>query len=144
MVRFWFKISGIIILLCGFAGAQARMRTGVTAHGAQATNTSAKASQAPQAQPTLGIQTAKNVQQKPTPAIVETPPAVVPPPPQPEVPLRPEQIPPVPPKIVYQNGLLSVEATNSTLSDILNAIRSKAGIQIEGFQGAQDRVAAKL
>jgi hypothetical protein len=30
------------------------------------------------------------------------------------------------------------------LSDILNGIRTKAGIQIEGFQGAQDRVAAKL
>ena len=70
------------------------------------------------------------------------------PPPQPvqqvQVPLRPEQMPPVPPKVVFQNGLLSVEATNSTLGDVLNGIRTKAGIQIEGIQGAQDRVAAKL
>jgi hypothetical protein len=144
MVRFWFKISGIFILLCGLAGAQTRMQTGTTARAAQATNPPAKVSKTSQAQPTPGTQTARNVQQKPTPAIVETPPPVVTPPQQPEVPLRPEQMPPVPPKIVYQNGLLSVEAANCTLSDILNAIRSKAGIQIEGFQGAQDRVAAKL
>ena len=53
-------------------------------------------------------------------------------------------MPPEPPKVIYQNGLLSVEATNSTLGDILNVIRTKAGIQIDGLQGAPDRVAAKL
>src|SRR5205085_8463106 len=87
-----------------------------------------------------------NIQPKPNPAVVQTAPVV--PQPQPvqqvQVPLRPEQMPPVPPKVVYQNGLLSVEATNSTLGDVLNGIRAKAGIQIEGIQGAQDRVAAKL
>ena len=146
MARLGLMISNILILASGLAAAasQAQMQTGVSAHGAQAINPAAKAAKNSHMQPASNIPTAKNGQQKPTPAIVETPAPVVTPPQQPEVPLRPEQMPPVPPKVVYQNGLLSVEATNSTLSDILNGIRSKAGIQIEGFQGAQDRVAAKL
>lgn len=60
------------------------------------------------------------------------------------LPLTPEQMAPNPPKIVYQNGLLSVESVNSRLIDILNGIRSKAGIQFEGIQALQDRVAGKF
>jgi hypothetical protein len=60
------------------------------------------------------------------------------------VPPTPEQMPPSAPKITYQDGLLSVESTNSRLSDILNGIRSRTGIQFEGIQSAQDRVAGKF
>jgi hypothetical protein len=143
MQRLGFKISGIFILLGGLAAVAPPAQT-QTANGAHMMNPPAKASKPPQAQLPGGIPPGKNTQQKPTPAIVETPAPVVPAPQQPEVPLRPEQMPPVPPKVIYQNGLLSVEATNSTLSDILNGIRTKAGIQIEGIQGAHDRVAVKL
>ncbi len=145
------RIFGTILLLCGMAAPvqQARMRTGTSSNAAQ--NSAATApkntinpAQLPQ---TIGTPAANNTQQKPSPAVVPTAPVV--PQPQPiqqqvQVPLRPEQMPPVPPTVVYQNGLLSIEATNSTLSDVLNGIRAKAGIQIEGIQGAQDRVAAKL
>ena len=57
---------------------------------------------------------------------------------------RPADLPPVSPKISYQNGLLTVQAPNSTLSDILNGIRRQAGIQFEGAQGAYERVAANF
>jgi hypothetical protein len=146
MVRFGFKIPGIFMLLCGVAAAlpQAQIRTGVSAKGAQATDAPVKAVKNGQTQQLGNARVSNNRQQKPTPAVVETPAPVVPATQQVQPPLRPEQMPPVPPKVIYQNGLLSVESTNSTLSDILNGIRTKAGIQIEGFQGAQDRVAAKL
>src|SRR5439155_6254961 len=68
----------------------------------------------------------------------------LPPPQQVQPPLRPEQMPPVPAKVTYQNGLLMVQAPNSTLSDIFNGIRARASIQFEGAQGASDRVAANF
>jgi hypothetical protein len=135
MARFGFRISGVLILLCGWATAlpQAQIQTGVSANGSRPMNPAANVG---------GTVPARQDQQKPSPATIETPAPAVPQ--QQQVPLRPEQMPPVPPTVVYQNGLLSVEATNSTLSDVLNGIRTKAGIQIEGIQGAQERVAAKL
>jgi hypothetical protein len=60
------------------------------------------------------------------------------------LPLTLEQMSPTPPKIVYQNGLLSVESVNSRLIDILNGIRTKAGIQFEGMQAFPERVAGKF
>ena len=144
------RIFGTFLLLCGLAATaqQPRMRTGISSNDAQNNATTApKPAVNPAPLPQVnGAPAANNSQQKPNPAVVQTAPVV--PPPQPvqqvQVPLRPEQMPPVPPKVVFQNGLLSVEATNSTLGDVLNGIRTKAGIQIEGIQGAQDRVAAKL
>jgi hypothetical protein len=150
MARSAFKISGIFVLLCGLAAAlpQAQIRTGVSTKSSQETSAPAQAVKNSQTQQQATLPPSGNHRQKPAPGVTEPPaPVVVPaaqqlqpaPPP-----LRPEQMPPVPPKVIYQNGLLSVEATNSTLSDILNVIRTKAGIQIDGLQGAQDRVAAKL
>ena len=60
------------------------------------------------------------------------------------VPPTPEQMPPSAPIITYQDGLLSVESTNSKLSDILNGIRARTGIQFEGAGAASDRVAGKF
>jgi hypothetical protein len=59
-------------------------------------------------------------------------------------PLNPAQMAPVAPTVTYQDGLLTVKAPNSNLSDILNGIRSRAGIQFEGLQGGSERVAATL
>lgn len=56
----------------------------------------------------------------------------------------PEQMPPSAPTITYQDGLLSVESTNSKLSDILSGIRARTGIQFEGAGAASDRVAGKF
>lgn len=60
------------------------------------------------------------------------------------VPLTPEQMAPSAPTITYQGGLLSVESTNSKLSDILSGIRARTGIQFEGAGAASDRVAGKF
>ncbi len=53
------------------------------------------------------------------------------------------QQPPNAPQVSYRNGLLTVSANNSTLSDILNLVRSKTGASIEFPDGlSQERVAA--
>lgn len=49
-----------------------------------------------------------------------------------------------PPTVSYRDGLLKVEALNSTLSSVLAAIRSKTGIDFEGPQNSSDRVALSL
>lgn len=64
-------------------------------------------------------------------------------PPAPVAP-TPEQMPPSAPTITYQDGLLSVESTNSKLSDILSGIRARTGIQFEGAVASSDRVAGKF
>jgi hypothetical protein len=143
-----FKIFGISVLLCGLTAAlpQAQIRTGISSQGTQETSAPAKAAKDSQQQQPATPQVSGKRRRKPMPIVQEQPPApvVAPPVEQIQVPLRPEQMPPGPPKVSYQNGLLSVESTNSTLGDILNMIRTKTGIQIEGLQGASDRVAAKL
>ena len=107
------------------------------------------------------MQQMNGVQFPPPSTQTSRPPAAVPPPapaPVPQVqthnpgfigppapiPPTPEQMPPSAPKVTYQDGLLSVESTNSRLSDILNGIRARTGIQFEGVQAAQDRVAGKF
>ena len=64
---------------------------------------------------------------------------------QPVVPLRPSQMPSVPPRVSFQQGQLTVIAENSTLGDIFGAIRNATGIKIETQGGPSgDRVAAKI
>src|SRR6266702_1726295 len=63
-----------------------------------------------------------------------------PPPPPPTL----AQQPPVPPQVTYQNGLLSIDAPNSTLGDILGGIRRATGATIEGPTGAGDRMVVHL
>ena len=61
----------------------------------------------------------------------------------PPVPLRPEQMPAVQPRVSYSDGLLTVEAPNSSLGSIITAIHNKTGITFEGFQGTSERVAVR-
>src|SRR5882672_1770546 len=70
----------------------------------------------------------------PTPAGVAPQPAA----------LLPPTAPPVPPVVTYRDGLLTVQAANSTLGSVLTAIRNKTGIEFEGGEGAQDLVAISL
>jgi hypothetical protein len=72
----------------------------------------------------------------PAPEVV----APTPPPPPP----TPEQMPPRPPTVSYQNGQLSIVAPNSTLSDILQAVKSKTGASIEIPPGANERVVSRF
>jgi hypothetical protein len=75
---------------------------------------------------------------KPEPVKVAEPPA--PPPPPPTL----AQQPPVAPTVTYRNGLLSIDAPNSTLGDILNGIRRATGATIEGPSFVGDRVIVHL
>ena len=61
---------------------------------------------------------------KPSPLIAKEP---QPPP----APPTPEQMPPTPPQVTYSNGLLSIVATNSTLSDILRAVSIRIGAKVD-------------
>src|ERR1035437_385366 len=61
---------------------------------------------------------------KKTVAAAETP---QPPPP----PLTPEQMPPTPPRVTYQNGLLTIDAKNSTLSQVLRTVQAQTGASLE-------------
>jgi hypothetical protein len=57
----------------------------------------------------------------------------------------PENLPPAtPPQVSFQNGLLTVVATNSNLDALLTAIRNKTGIQFEGMDSSAERVAITL
>src|SRR6185312_2778357 len=59
-----------------------------------------------------------------TPPTANLPP-MGPPYPAPEIPKpsRPADMPPVPPQVSYRNGMLTVNAVNSTMSSVLSAIR---------------------
>ncbi|HEV8524827.1 MAG TPA: hypothetical protein VGQ71_10035 [Terriglobales bacterium] len=71
-----------------------------------------------------------------------TKPAVEQPPPPPPT---PEQMAPSPPQVRFQQGQLTIVAVNSTLGDVLNAVRAQTGANIElpaGF--GSERVMARL
>ncbi|MGH9539718.1 MAG: hypothetical protein ACRD3H_17470 [Terriglobales bacterium] len=75
---------------------------------------------------------------KPEAAPPPSPPA--PPPPPPTL----EQMPAVPPKVSFSNGLLTIVAENSTLADILRAVRNKTGAVVEMPPNATERVVTHL
>jgi hypothetical protein len=56
----------------------------------------------------------------------------------------PTSSPAVAPVVSYRDGLLSVQATNSTLSSVVTAIRNKAGIEFEGMENNSERVVLSL
>jgi hypothetical protein len=59
----------------------------------------------------------------------------------PQIPL--DSIAAVPPQVTYQNGLLTIVAANSTLGDILRAVKKQTGAEIE-VPAANDRVVTNL
>lgn len=54
-----------------------------------------------------------------------------------------DSIAPVPPQVSYQNAQLTIVATNSTLGDILRAVRKQTGAEIE-IPAAPERVVTHL
>jgi hypothetical protein len=71
--------------------------------------------------------------------------------PVPEVPQTPpppptlEQQPPAPPQVSYQDGQLSIDSRNATLSQVLRAVQTQTGASIDMPSGAgSERVVAKL
>lgn len=61
--------------------------------------------------------------------------------PIPQIPL--DSIPALPPDVSYQNGKLTIIASNSTLSDILVAVQKQTGAEI-GIPATTDRVVTRL
>jgi hypothetical protein len=49
----------------------------------------------------------------------------------PPAPPNPEQMSPTPPRVTYQNGLLTIDAQNSTLSQVLRAVQAQTGASVE-------------
>ena len=72
--------------------------------------------------------------------VPEPPPAPAPPPPPP----TPEQMPAVPPQVRYSQGQLTIVAENSTLADILRAVRTQTGAAVEVPPNATERVVTHL
>ena len=93
-------IAGLPVLLTGFATAQTAVAP------APATVTKSAAVARPKHH---GVS-------KPSPAVPEPPPPAPPP--------TPAQMPPTTPQVTYSNGLLTIVANNSTLSDVLHAVAS--------------------
>jgi len=60
-------------------------------------------------------------------------------------PMTPEQLPAEPPRVSYENGQLTIDSQNSTLTAVLNAIGHQLGAQLEMPPGAAtERVAVYL
>ncbi len=77
---------------------------------------------------------------KPTPALVLPP---LPPGPLAQVPM--DQLPAAPPKVLYNNGQLSIAAQNATLGDILREVHKVTGATIDvPPAGANERVVVAL
>jgi hypothetical protein len=67
-------------------------------------------------------------------------PAVQPAPPPP----TPEQGPSSPPQVSFQGGQLTIEARNSTMSDVLNAVKQKTGAAVEMPPVSSERVVGRF
>jgi len=95
---------------------------------------------------TLNVFAATKRKKKPTPAKQEQP-ASQPAPAIAEVPpaeLTLEQKPAVPPKVTYQNNQLTIVAENSTLGDVLRAVKTQTGASIDLPANTNARVVANL
>jgi hypothetical protein len=132
-------ISGLMMLACAAGWGQVtsrqqpQLRTGVAAGTQQpAPNGQTKPATKAVTSTTKGV---------PAPAATPAPIAS----PTPMQPMSPADMPPAPPQVTFRNGLLTVNAVNSTLASLLTAIRNKTGIEFEGAElASQDRVAISM
>lgn len=75
----------------------------------------------------------------------EPPPVVQESPPPPPPPLTPGQMPPKVPQVSWDGKLLTINSDNSTLGDILAAIRRLTGADLDiPAKGSSERIAARL
>jgi hypothetical protein len=132
-------ISGLMVLACAAGWGQVtsrqqpQLRTGIAAGTQQpAPNGQTKPATKAVTSTTKGV---------PAPAATPAPIAS----PTPMQPMSPADMPPAPPQVTFRNGLLTVNAVNSTLASLLTAIRNKTGIEFEGAElASQDRVAISM
>jgi hypothetical protein len=98
------------------------------------------ATQAPQKK-TSARKKAQKPAEVTTEKIVEAMPTQPPPPPPPPT---PEQGPSSPPEVSYQAGQLVIVARNSTMGDVLNAVKQKTGAAVEMPSSSSERVVGKF
>ena len=85
-----------------------------------------------------GIRREAHAISRPAPSALSSPAPVAPA-------LAPEQMPPAPPQVSYGNGLLTIVASNSTLSDILHAVAAQTGAVLDAPPSmAAERVSVRL
>lgn len=80
---------------------------------------------------------ARRVAKKPPPPLPSGPRGPVP-----QIPL--DALPAVAPEVHFQNGLLTITAANSTLGDILRAVRKETAAEIDVPANSNERVAVRL
>jgi hypothetical protein len=73
-------------------------------------------------------------------AVAPQPAPVAPPPPPP----TPEQMPATPAQVTYQNNQLTILARNSTVGDILRAVRKQTGASVDAPPNASQRVVGQF
>ncbi len=121
-------ISALVALLCATAAGQTS--TSVTQQKSAAPAKTAR----------------RHTKKQPVkPAVPEPTPVVEQQPPTPPPPKRPYEMSPVPPQVTYTGGRLTIIAPNSSLADILNAVKARTGTHIEfPSSAAQERVAVEV
>ncbi|HEX6802811.1 MAG TPA: hypothetical protein VF133_03955 [Terriglobales bacterium] len=77
---------------------------------------------------------------KPPAVVVQAQQEPAPPPQPPPPPPTPEQGPSSPPDVNYQRGQLTITARNSTMSDVLNAVKQKTGAAVDMPTVTSERV----
>ncbi len=141
-------ICGLFVLLAGLAAAQeqvepqvlnptVRSRTNTRQHRPLMTLSPPAPAETPQPVPA------------PAPTPFNPQPGGISAPNAPKPTAQPAALPPtvgptVLPVVTYRDGLLTVQALNSTLGSVLSAIRNKTGIEFEGGDSARDLVAISL
>ncbi|MGC1371189.1 MAG: hypothetical protein WA824_03530 [Candidatus Sulfotelmatobacter sp.] len=120
----WLKAALIACVLCPVLQARAAIQISVR------TETHTKQAQ-------VRPHHAHRVAKKPLPPLPSGPRGPVP-----QVPL--DALPAVAPEIAFQNGLLTITAANSTLGDILRAVRKQTSADIDVPANANERVAVHL
>jgi hypothetical protein len=63
---------------------------------------------------------------------------------QPEPPQTPEHGPSSPPEVTFKGGQLTITAPNSTLGDVLNAVKQKTGAAVEMPAASSERVVGQF
>jgi hypothetical protein len=152
MARFSSIIYGCIFLVAAMAAADAQTMNGPSSHANRHMSPARAATQqaTPQQQQSTPQQMNQQPQGSPAPNEAQQMRQQQPQPgqqqPVQQQPARPADptptTPPSPPVVTYRDGLLTVQALNSTLNSVVAAIKSKTGIEFEGWDNAApDRVA---
>jgi len=63
---------------------------------------------------------------------------------QPEPPATPEHGPSSPPDVIFKGGQLTITARNSTLGDVLNAVKQKTGASVDMPASSSERVVGQF